>query len=202
MFICTEHGTTLMDDLIHEMQRQMLNGEDVNLAFQEMRIIIDEMRSDYENMSEDDRQIELVRIALLDTTYPCEDDYEKIYSITGFTRVSDIMSDLGTDHSMVNEFFNLLSDWVGSHIIDNIKFDTESWYEPTYNKECTVNELLGIRKAVPAQVVKHSTDEEVLASILEDISGACVGADSIERYNLFDKIEKHIQKIRKDNNPA
>lgn len=205
MFKQTEHGTNLMDDLIRQMQGQMLDGDYNDIAFQEMRIIVEEMQDKYANMSEDEKLIEKVRHVLVEVEYGTlyEDEVVYIENITGDTTVHEIFQKLEFDHHMKEQFVDLLVDSLGSQIYDHLNFKNEDWYNPTYDEECTLNELLGIRTAVKEKpkLVYH-VKEETLYSILEDISGACVDTNSIQRYNLFDAIAKHIEKLRKDNNPA
>lgn len=197
----TEHGTAEMDSLIRDMQRQMLNGEYSNLALQEMRIILDEMQDKYSNMSDDDKLLEELRIALVETCYPIHNEMTFIDQLDGSERVSHVLKCLGADENMIDAFFNKLSEQVGTQVFDIINFNNEDFCNPTFDEDCTLKELLGIRtdvKKTPAKLV-HEIDSEVLESILEDITGACVGVNSIQRYNLFDAIAKHIDKIRKDN---
>lgn len=204
MFRETEHGTAGMDNLIRDMQRQMLNGEYSNLAFQEMRTILDEMQDKYSNMSEDDKLLEEARIVLVETCIPIHGEMKYIEKLDGTERVSYILKALSADAEMIDAFFNELADAVGSQVYEIIRFDNEDYNNPKFDEQCTLNELLGIRK-VPYKTssnLEHKVNSEVLESILEDITGACVGINSIQRYNLFDAITKHIDKIRKENNPA
>lgn len=200
----TVNGTAEMDSLIRDMQRQMLSGDYSNLAFQEMRIILDEMQDKYANMSDNDKLLEELRIALVETCYPIHNELLYIEQLDGSERVSHVLKCLSADEHMIDAFFNELSEQVGTQVFDIINFNNEDFCDPTFDENCTLNELLGIRPDVtktPSKLV-HEVDSEVLESILEDITGACVGINSIQRYNLFDAIAKHIDKIRKENNPA
>lgn len=201
LFKETVHGSVEMDNLIREMQIQILNGEYSNLAFQEMRIILDEMQDKYANMSENDKLLEELRIALVETCYPISDEMYYIENLDGTECVAHVLRTLTANEDMIENFFSTLSDMVGSQIFNIIKYEHHGYQTATFNQDCTLNELLGIRQDVTKTQDKlvHEVDSEVLESILEDITGACVGINSIQRYNLFDAIAKHIENIRKDN---
>lgn len=204
MFIETVHGSSEMDNLIRDMQRQMLNGEETNTAYQEMRIILENMQSKYAEMSDDEKLLEEARIVLVETCYPIHGEIDYIEQLDGTEKVSYILKALNADADMIDAFFTSLADAMGSQVFDIIKFDNEDFMNPKFNEECTLNELLGIyptNTTEPAKLV-HEVDTDTLNSILEDITGACVGINSIQRYNLFDAITKHIEKLRKENNPA
>lgn len=204
MFVRTEHGSKNMDDLIREIRIQLLDGEYNHIALQEMTIIVNEMRDKYDGMSEDEKLIEVARIIFSEVVYPNEPEIEFIKTISGDMKVSYIVDILDMDHMMIEDFFSGLSDQVGPQVYDIINFNNEDWYRPTYDEDCTLNELLGIRVKKKEEPTKldHHVSPEIIESILEDITGACVGINSIQRYNLFDAIAKHIDKIRIENNPA
>lgn len=204
LFQESEHGSAEMDSLIRDWQHQMLNGEYNDLAFLEMRTILDEMLNKYADMSDDDKLLEELRIALVETCIPIHNELYYISQLDGSERVSHVLNCLNANESMIDAFFNSLADAVGPQVYDIINFNNEDFCNPTFDEECTLKELLGIRPDVtktPDKLV-HDVDSEVLESILEDITGACVGINSIQRYNLFNAIENHIDKIRKNNNPA
>lgn len=198
MFVSTRHGTEQMDGLIRELQQQMLDGENVHLAVQEFISTVHDLQEEYNNMSEEEKLIENTRMILLKTCHPMDDDFEYIKNINGSMKVHEILLSLdvlGT--GMVNSFFDELAYIMGDQIRDIIEYDDA--YSPSYNTECTLNEILGIERKMKVQKISHSVKEEVLESILEDITAACADTNSIERYNLFNAIEQHMTKLRNEN---
>lgn len=198
MFVSTRYGTEQMDGLIRELQQQMLDGENVQFAVQEFMSTVQGLQEEYNNLSEEERLIENTRMVLLKTCHPMDDDFEYIKNIDGSMRVHEILLKLdvvGT--GMIHLFFDELAYVMGEQIREIISYDDYGRH-PSYDTECTLNEILGIERKMKVQKLSHSVKEEVLESILEDITAACVDTNSIERYNLFNAIEQHMAKLRNE----
>lgn len=200
MFIETTHGSHSHDEVIRQLQIDLLYGEYNPMIMEEMRMIVDDLKEKYSKLSEDDKLRELFRVVLLRCTLMEPEEVQTIESITGDTKVSEAFGLMYAEPQMIHETFSELANILGSQIYDILDYDQSTW-EPVYDMNCTVDELIGIhaQSDEKVQVLKHHVNSAVLNDILESIEDACSGTNGIQRYNLFNDIQNKINEIREQN---
>ena len=195
IFKSSEHGTIAVDDVINEAQIMVLQGDYNHVALQEMIIIINELRSDAESLTDEEREIQLVRVLI--AKYATKEKVPDIMLIGSNTYLLDALS-VFTDPEEVHLFFDDLCQISGQHVIENSGFDGTDWWNPVFD-HVTVGQMLGHTSIPRSGNVEEEYEEEDLVFTIQDLmvraSSEC--SNSIERYKLFNKIEEQIKFLRK-----
>lgn len=178
IYIDTEYGSRTIEDALRELQIQLLiSPDDGQESVEEVIAYCNSMLYHVSNLSNDYRELELVKTIIVNNTMMCDSYVEYVERITLDTKISTVFFNLEMNEDEIRDIFYALDSHIGGSS-DNCEYDDSLG---SYNPDCTIGNMLGIK----------SIKQETLR-IMDTIDSTFEGLTNKERKSMLDELQKQM----------